>query len=211
MSRNRKGSRTGRCDRRISLCALQRRGGPRGRLVLALGKEASPPGQRTCPRAVETQCDGGTVPPSACRGGACGCDATRLRSSRKLVPPRREPPHCDVGACPRPGRVRTRVIAPRLLRARSWQHVLEPRVLQPRGAMAKRCRGQRRRWSCHLGGSRVPAVGRQQTFCGQDARPAWQSTGAAATCRGAPLPCRGATAIPARNPGPADPNCRTVP
>ena len=129
--------------------------------------------------------------------------------------PRRS--HRDASARPHPAAGRTRAIGPRPLRARSWQQALGAAcLLQPRGAMAKPCRGQTELW---------PKAGRVVRCGGLEAGVAWfrqsgvnrRFTGktlnraAGATCQGAPLPCRAATAIPARNPGPADPICRTVP
>jgi len=178
-----------------------------GRLALALGKKASPPRQipRVCPRAVEgRRATAAPVSPSALpRWGVW----VRGHSSRKLVPPRREltamralvPPPTRPHASDRPTS----------LRAKSqpcWGHVsCSQGVLWPNGAAAKGGAG-RAIWGLEGPGSRASP----ERFAGKTPD-RWQSTGAAATCRGAPLPCRGATAIPACNPGPADPNCRTVP
>jgi hypothetical protein len=205
MSRNRKGSRTGRFD--LRLCALQAgeaRGaaspGPRQKSPAA----AANPEDMSARRGGAAR-DGGTrFAKRICRGGACGCEAT-LHGN--LFRPGANSPRC--GRLSRPGPVHTAVIAPRLLRAKSqqcWGHVsCSQGVLWPNGAAAKGGAG-RAIWGLEGPGSRAST----ERFAGKTPD-RWQSTGAAATCQGAPLPCRGATAIPARNPGPADPNCRTVP
>jgi hypothetical protein len=166
MSRNRKGSRTGRFD--LRLCALQA-GEARG---------AASPGPRQKKPCRRGKSRGHVRAPW--RGGARRRHPFRQahlprwgvwvrgHSSRKLVPPRREltamralvPPRTRPHGSDRPTSAAGQISA-----------VLGPRVLQPRGAMAKRCCGQRRRGSCDLGarGSRQSGVNR--TFCGQDARP----------------------------------------
>jgi hypothetical protein len=206
MSRNRKGSRTG--PERSPICAFARYRPekPVGRLALALSKKASPPRQipRACPRGVEGR--RATAAPfrqalaTVGRVGAtplftetCSPRARTLTAMRALVPPRTRPPASD-----RPTSAAGQISAERAeATCPAAKGCYSQTVLRPKAARVVRS-----------GGSRVPAS--TERFAGKTPD-RWQSTGAAATCRGAPLPCRGATAIPARNPGPADPNCRTVP
>ena len=147
-----------------------------------------------------------------------GATTPRLRSSRKLVPAAVSP-RCGRSSSPRtrphssdrPTSAAGQIVAASVGAACPAAKGCDGQTVPwPDGAMAKGWAG-RSVWGARGSRGMVPAVGRQQTFYGQDARPGWQNTGAGATCQGAPLPCRAATAIPARNPGPADPICRTVP